>query len=172
MEDPISTQELLKKISEHFNLDKKSTEKKVLHNTRGVITLEDSTEEDSSTPGGDENPDDPDQPDIPEDFEKYLEEYLKGYVHFVGDLDCSSNVKFPAAKQGECYIIAADGMFGTFQVQKGEVVICIAEESPESDTSDVEDNWKFLIRHASSTGTDIEPMPNELIDLIMEGKTT
>lgn len=100
MEDPISTQELLKKISDHFNLDKKLTEKKVLHNTRGVITLEDSTEDDSSTPGGGDNPDDPDQPDIPEDFEKYLEEYLKGYVHFVGELDCSGNVKFPAAKQG------------------------------------------------------------------------
>ena len=172
MEDQISTQELLKKISDHFNIDKHLAEKTVLHNTRGVITVEESKEEDSSTPGGDENPDDPDQPDIPEDFEKYLEEYLKGYVHFVGELNCSSNVKFPTAKQGECYIITANGMFGTLPVQKGEVVICIAKESPESDTSDVEDNWKFLIRHASSTGTDIEPMSNELIDLIMEGKAT
>lgn len=172
MANQITTEKLLEKISEHLNIDKHMKERKALHNTRGVITVEEEVKEDEETPtpgGDDEDPDDPDQPVIPDDIKEYLDTYLKGYVHFAGEIDCTNGAVFPKAALGECYLITGSGMFGTIQVQEGEVMLCIAKESVESSSSEIEKNWAFLVsNHGESS--DISPMSNELIDLIMSNK--
>ena len=76
MANQISTDKLLEKISEHLNIDKHMKERKALHNTRGVITVEEEVkDEETPTPGGDDDddPDEPDQPVIPDDIKEYLE---------------------------------------------------------------------------------------------------
>ena len=172
MANQISTDKLLEKISEHLNIDKHMKERKALHNTRGVITVEEEVkDEEAPTPGGDddEDPDDPDQPVIPDDIKEYLDTYLKGYVHFAGELDCTDGVVFPKAVLGECYLIIASGKFGTIDVLAGEVMLCIAKESVESSSSEIEKNWVFLVNNHTDT-SDIAPMSIELIDLIMSNK--
>ena len=157
MADEMNNKELLEKIYEHLNLGKANREKTVIHNTRGVITAEEA-EEDSTDPGGD---DDPDNPDID----------LTGYVHFVGEIDCRNTFPFPTAIRGDAYQIIGSGYFGTLPVEEGEAVVCLAESTPGS--SNLSDDWGYLIKHFHSTVPETaQPIPNDTIDQIMMGTIT
>lgn len=148
---------LLDKIYEHLNIGKANREKKVIHNTRGVITAEEA-EEDSTDPGGD---DDPDNPDVD----------LTGYVHFVGEIDCRNTFPFPTAVRGDAYQIIGSGYFGTLPVEEGEAVVCLAESTPGS--TNLSDDWGYLIKHFHSTVPETaQPIPNDIIDRIMTGTIT
>ena len=148
---------LLEKIYEHLNIGKANREKTVIHNTRGVITAEEA-EEDSTDPGGDE---DPDNPDVD----------LTGYVHFVGEIDCRNTFPFPTAIRGDAYQIIGSGYFGTLPVEEGEAVVCLAESTPGS--SNLSDDWGYLIKHFHSTVPETaQPIPNDTIDQIMMGTIT
>lgn len=148
---------LLEKIYEHLNIGKANREKTVIHNTRGVITAEEA-EEDSTDPGGD---DDPDNPDID----------LTGYVHFVGEIDCRNTFPFPTAVRGDAYQIIGSGYFGTLPVEEGEAVVCLAESTPGS--TNLSDDWGYLIKHFHSTVPETaQPIPNDTIDQIMMGTIT
>lgn len=148
---------LLEKIYEHLNIGKANREKKVIHNTRGVITAEEA-EEDSTDPGGDE---DPDNPDVD----------LTGYVHFVGEIDCRNTFPFPTAVRGDAYQIIGSGYFGTLPVEEGEAVVCLAESTPGS--TNLSDDWGYLIKHFHSTVPETaQPIPNDTIDQIMMGTIT
>lgn len=157
MADEMNNKELLEKIYEHLNIGKANREKTVIHNTRGVITAEEA-EEDSTDPGGD---DDPDNPDID----------LTGYVHFVGEIDCRNTFPFPTAIRGDAYQIIGSGYFGTLPVEEGEAVVCLAESTPGS--SNLSDDWGYLIKHFHSTVPETaQPIPNDTIDQIMMGTIT
>lgn len=148
---------LLEKIYEHLNIGKANREKTVIHNTRGVITAEEA-EEDSTDPGGD---DDPDNPDVD----------LTGYVHFVGEIDCRNTFPFPTAVRGDAYQIIGSGYFGTLPVEEGEAVVCLAESTPGS--TNLSDDWGYLIKHFHSTVPETaQPIPNDTIDQIMKGTIT
>ena len=148
---------LLEKIYEHLNIGKANREKTVIHNTRGVITAEEA-EEDSTDPGGD---DDPDNPDVD----------LTGYVHFVGEIDCRNTFPFPTAVRGDAYQIIGSGYFGTLPVEEGEAVVCLAESTPGS--TNLSDDWGYLIKHFHSTVPETaQPIPNDTIDQIMMGTIT
>lgn len=148
---------LLDKIYEHLNIGKANREKTVIHNTRGVITAEEA-EEDSTDPGGD---DDPDNPDVD----------LTGYVHFVGEIDCRNTFPFPTAVRGDAYQIIGSGYFGTLPVEEGEAVVCLAESTPGS--TNLSDDWGYLIKHFHSTVPETaQPIPNDIIDQIMKGTIT
>lgn len=148
---------LLEKIYEHLNIGKANREKTVIHNTRGVITAEEA-EEDSTDPGGDE---DPDNPDVD----------LTGYVHFVGEIDCRNTFPFPTAVRGDAYQIIGSGYFGTLPVEEGEAVVCLAESTPGS--TNLSDDWGYLIKHFHSTVPETaQPIPNDTIDQIMMGTIT
>lgn len=157
MADEMNNKELLEKIYEHLNIGKANREKTVIHNTRGVITAEEA-EEDSTDPGGD---DDPDNPDVD----------LTGYVHFVGEIDCRNTFPFPTAIRGDAYQIIGSGYFGTLPVEEGEAVVCLAESTPGS--SNLSDDWGYLIKHFHSTVPETaQPIPNDTIDQIMMGTIT
>lgn len=157
MADEMNNKELLEKIYEHLNIGKANREKTVIHNTRGVITAEEA-EEDSTDPGGDE---DPDNPDVD----------LTGYVHFVGEIDCRNTFPFPTAIRGDAYQIIGSGYFGTLPVEEGEAVVCLAESTPGS--SNLSDDWGYLIKHFHSTVPETaQPIPNDTIDQIMMGTIT
>lgn len=157
MADEMNNKELLEKIYEHLNIGKANREKTVIHNTRGVITAEEA-EEDSTDPGGD---DDPDNPDID----------LTGYVHFVGEIDCRNTFPFPTAIRGDAYQIIGSGYFGTLPVEEGEAVVCLAESTPGS--TNLSDDWGYLIKHFHSTVPETaQPIPNDTIDQIMMGTIT
>ena len=157
MADEMNNKELLEKIYEHLNIGKANREKKVIHNTRGVITAEEA-EEDSTDPGGD---DDPDNPDVD----------LTGYVHFVGEIDCRNTFPFPTAVRGDAYQIIGSGYFGTLPVEEGEAVVCLAESTPGS--TNLSDDWGYLIKHFHSTVPETaQPIPNDTIDQIMMGTIT
>lgn len=157
MADEMNNKELLEKIYEHLNIGKANREKTVIHNTRGVITAEEA-EEDSTDPGGDE---DPDNPDVD----------LTGYVHFVGEIDCRNTFPFPTAVRGDAYQIIGSGYFGTLPVEEGEAVVCLAESTPGS--SNLSDDWGYLIKHFHSTVPETaQPIPNDTIDQIMMGTIT
>lgn len=148
---------LLEKIYEHLNIGKANREKTVIHNTRGVITAEEA-EEESTDPGGD---DDPDNPDVD----------LTGYVHFVGEIDCRNTFPFPTAVRGDAYQIIGSGYFGTLPVEEGEAVVCLAESTPGS--TNLSDDWGYLIKHFHSTVPETaQPIPNDTIDQIMKGTIT
>lgn len=157
MADEMNNKELLEKIYEHLNIGKANREKTVIHNTRGVITAEEA-EEDSTDPGGD---DDPDNPDVD----------LTGYVHFVGEIDCRNTFPFPTAVRGDAYQIIGSGYFGTLPVEEGEAVVCLAESTPGS--TNLSDDWGYLIKHFHSTVPETaQPIPNDTIDQIMMGTIT
>lgn len=157
MADEMNNKELLEKIYEHLNIGKANREKTVIHNTRGVITAEEA-EEDSTDPGGD---DDPDNPDVD----------LTGYVHFVGEIDCRNTFHFPTAVRGDAYQIIGSGYFGTLPVEEGEAVVCLAESTPGS--TNLSDDWGYLIKHFHSTVPETaQPIPNDVIDQIMKGTIT
>lgn len=157
MADEKNNDKLLDKIYEHLNIGKANREKKVIHNTRGVITAEEA-EEDSTDPGGD---DDPDNPDVD----------LTGYVHFVGEIDCRNTFPFPTAVRGDAYQIIGSGYFGTLPVEEGEAVVCLAESTPGS--TNLSDDWGYLIKHFHSTVPETaQPIPNDVIDQIMTGTIT
>lgn len=157
MADEMNNKELLEKIYEHLNIGKANREKTVIHNTRGVITAEEA-EEDSTDPGGD---DDPDNPDVD----------LTGYVHFVGEIDCRNTFPFPTAVRGDAYQIIGSGYFGTLPVEEGEAVVCLAESTPGS--TNLSDDWGYLIKHFHSTVPEtVQPIPNDAIDQIMMGTIT
>lgn len=157
MADEMNNKELLEKIYEHLNIGKANREKTVIHNTRGVITAEEA-EEDSTDPGGD---DDPDNPDVD----------LTGYVHFVGEIDCRNTFPFPTAVRGDAYQIIGSGYFGTLPVEEGEAVVCLAESTPGS--TNLSDDWGYLIKHFHSTVPETaQPIPNDTIDQIMKGTIT
>lgn len=157
MADEKNNDKLLDKIYEHLNIGKANREKKVIHNTRGVITAEEA-EEDSTDPGGD---DDPDNPDVD----------LTGYVHFVGEIDCRNTFPFPTAVRGDAYQIIGSGYFGTLPVEEGEAVVCLAESTPGS--TNLSDDWGYLIKHFHSTVPETaQPIPNDIIDQIMKGTIT
>lgn len=157
MADEMNNKELLDKIYEHMNIGKANREKTVIHNTRGVITAEEA-EEDSTDPGGD---DDPDNPDVD----------LTGYVHFVGEIDCRNTFPFPTAVRGDAYQIIGSGYFGTLPVEEGEAVVCLAESTPGS--TNLSDDWGYLIKHFHSTVPETaQPIPNDIIDQIMKGTIT
>lgn len=157
MADEMNNKELLEKIYEHLNIGKANREKTVIHNTRGVITAEEA-EEDSTDPGGD---DDPDNPDVD----------LTGYVHFVGEIDCRNTFPFPTAVRGDAYQIIGSGYFGTLPVEEGEAVVCLAESTPGS--TNLSDDWGYLIKHFHSTVPETaQPIPNDVIDQIMKGTIT
>ena len=157
MADEMNNKELLDKIYEHLNIGKANREKTVIHNTRGVITAEEA-EEDSTDPGGD---DDPDNPDVD----------LTGYVHFVGEIDCRNTFPFPTAVRGDAYQIIGSGYFGTLPVEEGEAVVCLAESTPGS--TNLSDDWGYLIKHFHSTVPETaQPIPNDIIDRIMTGTIT
>lgn len=157
MADEMNNKELLDKIYEHLNIGKANREKTVIHNTRGVITAEEA-EEDSTDPGGD---DDPDNPDVD----------LTGYVHFVGEIDCRNTFPFPTAVRGDAYQIIGSGYFGTLPVEEGEAVVCLAESTPGS--TNLSDDWGYLIKHFHSTVPETaQPIPNDTIDQIMKGTIT
>jgi len=157
MADEMNNKELLDKIYEHLNIGKANREKTVIHNTRGVITAEEA-EEDSTDPGGD---DDPDNPDVD----------LTGYVHFVGEIDCRNTFPFPTAVRGDAYQIIGSGYFGTLPVEEGEAVVCLAESTPGS--TNLSDDWGYLIKHFHSTVPETaQPIPNDIIDQIMTGTIT
>lgn len=157
MVDEMNKNELLEKIYEHLNIGKANREKTVIHNTRGVITAEEA-EEDSTDPGGD---DDPDNPDVD----------LTGYVHFVGEIDCRNTFPFPTASRGDAYQIIGSGYFGTLPVEEGEAVVCLAESTPGS--TNLSDDWGYLIKHFHSTVPETaQPIPNDTIDQIMMGTIT
>lgn len=157
MADEKNNDKLLDKIYEHLNIGKANREKTVIHNTRGVITAEEA-EEDSTDPGGD---DDPDNPDVD----------LTGYVHFVGEIDCRNTFPFPTAVRGDAYQIIGSGYFGTLPVEEGEAVVCLAESTPGS--TNLSDDWGYLIKHFHSTVPETaQPIPNDIIDRIMTGTIT
>lgn len=157
MADEMNNKELLEKINEYLNIGKANREKTVIHNTRGVITAEEA-EEDSTDPGGD---DDPDNPDVD----------LTGYVHFVGEIDCRNTFPFPTAVRGDAYQIIGSGYFGTLPVEEGEAVVCLAESTPGS--TNLSDDWGYLIKHFHSTVPETaQPIPNDTIDQIMMGTIT
>lgn len=157
MADEMNNDKLLDKIYEHLNIGKANREKTVIHNTRGVITAEEA-EEDSTDPGGD---DDPDNPDVD----------LTGYVHFVGEIDCRNTFPFPTAVRGDAYQIIGSGYFGTLPVEEGEAVVCLAESTPGS--TNLSDDWGYLIKHFHSTVPETaQPIPNDTIDQIMKGTIT
>ena len=157
MADEKNKNELLETIYKHLNIGKANREKKVIHNTRGVITAEEA-EEDSTDPGGDE---DPDKPDVD----------LTGYVHFVGEIDCRNTFPFPTAVRGDAYRIIGSGYFGTLPVEEGEAVVCLAESTPGS--TNLSDDWGYLIKHFHSTVPETaQPIPNDTIDQIMMGTIT
>lgn len=157
MADEKNNDKLLDKIYEHLNIGKANREKTVIHNTRGVITAEEA-EEDSTDPGGD---DDPDNPDVD----------LTGYVHFVGEIDCRNTFPFPTAVRGDAYQIIGSGYFGTLPVEEGEAVVCLAESTPGS--TNLSDDWGYLIKHFHSTVPETaQPIPNDIIDQIMKGTIT
>ena len=157
MADEKNKNELLETIYKHLNIGKANREKKVIHNTRGVITAEE-VEEDSTDPGGDE---DPDNPDVD----------LTGYVHFVGEIDCRNTFPFPTAVRGDAYQIIGSGYFGTLPVEEGEAVVCLAESTPGS--TNLSDDWGYLIKHFHSTVPETaQPIPNDTIDQIMMGTIT
>lgn len=157
MADEMNNKELLERINEYLNIGKANREKKVIHNTRGVITAEEA-EEDSTDPGGDE---DPDNPDVD----------LTGYVHFVGEIDCRNTFPFPTAVRGDAYQIIGSGYFGTLPVEEGEAVVCLAESTPGS--TNLSDDWGYLIKHFHSTVPETaQPIPNDTIDQIMKGTIT
>lgn len=157
MADEMNNKELLDKIYEHLNIGKANREKTVIHNTRGVITAEEA-EEDSTDPGGD---DDPDNPDVD----------LTGYVHFVGEIDCRNTFPFPTAVRGDAYQIIGSGYFGTLPVEEGEAVVCLVESTPGS--TNLSDDWGYLIKHFHSTVPETaQPIPNDTIDQIMTGTIT
>lgn len=157
MADEMNNKELLEKIYKHLNIGKTDLEKTVIHNTRGVITAEEA-EEDSTDPGGD---DDPDNPDVD----------LTGYVHFVGEIDCRNTFPFPTAVRGDAYQIIGSGYFGTLPVEEGEAVVCLAESTPGS--TNLSDDWGYLIKHFQSTAPDnVQPISNDAIDQIMKGTIT
>lgn len=148
---------LLENIYKHLKIGKANREKTVIHNTRGVITAEEA-EEDSTDPGGD---DDPDNPDVD----------LTGYVHFVGEIDCRNTFPFPTAVRGDAYQIIGSGYFGTLPVEEGEAVVCLAESTPGS--TNLSDDWGYLIKHFHSTVPETaQPIPNDVIDQIMTGTIT
>lgn len=157
MADEMNNKELLERINEYLNIGKANREKTVIHNTRGVITAEEA-EEDSTDPGGD---DDPDNPDVD----------LTGYVHFVGEIDCRNTFPFPTAVRGDAYQIIGSGYFGTLPVEEGEAVVCLAESTPGS--TNLSDDWGYLIKHFHSTVPETaQPIPNDIIDQIMKGTIT
>lgn len=157
MADEMNNKELLERINEYLNIGKANREKTVIHNTRGVITAEEA-EEDSTDPGGD---DDPDNPDVD----------LTGYVHFVGEIDCRNTFPFPTAVRGDAYQIIGSGYFGTLPVEEGEAVVCLAESTPGS--TNLSDDWGYLIKHFHSTVPETaQPIPNDTIDQIMKGTIT
>lgn len=157
MADEMNNKELLERINEYLNIGKANREKTVIHNTRGVITAEEA-EEDSTDPGGD---DDPDNPDVD----------LTGYVHFVGEIDCRNTFPFPNAVRGDAYQIIGSGYFGTLPVEEGEAVVCLAESTPGS--TNLSDDWGYLIKHFHSTVPETaQPIPNDTIDQIMMGTIT
>lgn len=157
MADEMNNKQLLERINEYLNIGKANREKTVIHNTRGVITAEEA-EEDSTDPGGD---DDPDNPDVD----------LTGYVHFVGEIDCRNTFPFPTAVRGDAYQIIGSGYFGTLPVEEGEAVVCLAESTPGS--TNLSDDWGYLIKHFHSTVPETaQPIPNDTIDQIMKGTIT
>lgn len=157
MADEMNKNELLETIYKHLNIGKANREKTVIHNTRGVITAEEA-EENSTDPGGDE---DPDNPDVD----------LTGYVHFVGEIDCRNTFPFPTAVRGDAYQIIGSGYFGTLPVEEGEAVVCLAESTPGS--TNLSDDWGYLIKHFHSTVPETaQPIPNDVIDQIMTGTIT
>lgn len=157
MADEKNNEKLLENIYKHLNIGKANREKTVIHNTRGVITAEEA-EEDSTDPGGDE---DPDNPDVD----------LTGYVHFVGEIDCRNTFPFPTAVRGDAYQIIGSGYFGTLPVEEGEAVVCLAESTPGS--TNLSDDWGYLIKHFHSTVPETaQPIPNDTIDQIMMGTIT
>lgn len=157
MADDKNNDKLLENIYKHLNIGKANREKTVIHNTRGVITAEEA-EEDSTDPGGDE---DPDNPDVD----------LTGYVHFVGEIDCRNTFPFPTAVRGDAYQIIGSGYFGTLPVKEGEAVVCLAESTPGS--TNLSDDWGYLIKHFHSTVPETaQPIPNDTIDQIMMGTIT
>lgn len=157
MADEMNNKKLLERINEYLNIGKANREKTVIHNTRGVITAEEA-EEDSTNPGGD---DDPDNPDVD----------LTGYVHFVGEIDCRNTFPFPTAVRGDAYQIIGSGYFGTLPVEEGEAVVCLAESTPGS--TNLSDDWGYLIKHFHSTVPETaQPIPNDIIDQIMKGTIT
>ena len=157
MADEMNNEKMLETIYKHLNIGKANREKTVIHNTRGVITAEEA-EEESTDPGGD---DDPDNPDVD----------LTGYVHFVGEIDCRNTFPFPTAVRGDAYQIIGSGYFGTLPVEEGEAVVCLAESTPGS--TNLSDDWGYLIKHFHSTVPETaQPIPNDTIDQIMMGTIT
>lgn len=68
-------------------------------------------------------------------------------MKIVGAMDCSNNPPFPKAHGGDTYIISVPGMFGTYEVEQGDLLLALSDVEETRD-----ERFEKLWFHFSKSG--------------------
>lgn len=68
-------------------------------------------------------------------------------MKIVGAMDCSSNPPFPKAHGGDTYIISVPGMFGSYEVEQGDLLLALSDVEETRD-----EKFEKLWFHFSKSG--------------------
>lgn len=68
-------------------------------------------------------------------------------MNIVGTMDCTNNPPFPKAHGGSTYIITAPGMFGTYEVEQGDMLMALSDTDESRD-----EKYEKLWFHFSRSG--------------------
>lgn len=68
-------------------------------------------------------------------------------MKIIGTMDCSNNPPFPKAHGGDTYIISAPGMFGTYEVEQGDLLLALSDMEETRD-----ERFEKLWFHFSKSG--------------------
>lgn len=68
-------------------------------------------------------------------------------MRIIGTMDCTNNPPFPRAHGGDTYIITAPGMFGTYEVEQGDMLLALSDTDESRD-----ERYEKLWFHFSRSG--------------------
>ena len=68
-------------------------------------------------------------------------------MRIIGTMDCTNNPPFPRAHGGDTYIITTPGMFGTYEVEQGDMILALSDTDESRD-----EKYEKLWFHFSRSG--------------------
>lgn len=98
---------------------------------------------------------------------------LSGWMKYKGVIDCSTNPNYPAAAQGEVYIVSVSGKIGGssgIDVEIGDMLLCKAD-SLSGDQALVGQNWDILQVNINGAVTS-EDTSTVVNNIVVEAGTT
>lgn len=90
-------------------------------------------------------------------------------MKIIGSIDCTNNPPFPKAHGGSAYVITAPGMFGTYWVEQGDVVLCLAD-TEESRDEKYEKLWFHFSKGGGGSMANLPIATSSTIGGILSGE--